>query len=107
MPYLSMNELQINVSLRPETPQKPAEKMCAIDVYTMSPFLHIFLQGVVRKLFVCKMCAIEVYTMSHIFFTVKAEVNRDFPPAQTPVTGVAVVTRTPHQTRVLISPRTK
>ena len=83
-----MNELQINVSFRPETPQKPEKKMCAIDVYIMSPFLHIFMRRFIEDRFPCKMCAIEVYIMSHIFFTVKAGVNRDFPPAQIRAKGV-------------------
>ena len=90
-----MNDLQINISLRPETPQKPVKKMCATEVYIMSPFLHIFLQGFVRKLFVCKMCAKKMYNLSHIFSSGEEGLTGDFPPAQTPVTGVAVVTRTP------------
>ena len=83
-----MNELQINVSFRPETPQKPAKIMCAIDVYTMSPFLHIFLQGFVRKLFVCKMCAKKMYNLSHIFSSGEEGLTGDFPPAQTRARGV-------------------
>ena len=83
-----MNDLQINISLRPETPQKPVKKMCAIDVYTMSPFLHIFLQGVVRKLFVCKMCAKKMYNLSHIFSSWEEGLTGDFPPAQIRAKGV-------------------
>ena len=88
VPYLSMNDPQINVSLHPRTPQKRAEKMCAADVYTVSPFLHIFMRRFIEARFPCKMCATDVYTMSHIFFTVNAGVNGDFPPAQIQAMGV-------------------
>ena len=56
--------------------------MCAIDVYIMSPILHIFMRRFIEDRFPCKMCAADVYTMAHIFFTVNAGVNRDFSPAQ-------------------------
>ena len=62
-----MNELQINISLRPKTPQKPAEKMCAIDVYIMSPILHIFMRRFIEGRFLYKICAKKMYNLSHIF----------------------------------------
>ena len=83
-----MNDPQINVSLRLQTPQKPVKKMCAIDVYIMSPILHIFMRRFIEDRFPCKMCAKKMYNLSHIFFTVNAGVNRDFPPAQIRAKGV-------------------
>ena len=62
--------------------------MCAADVYTVSPFLHIFMRRFIEDQFPCKMCAKKMYTMSHIFFTVNAGVNQVFPAAQIQARGV-------------------
>ena len=68
VPYLSMNDPQINISFRPQTPQKPAKKMCAIDVYTVSPFLHIFMRHSSKPGFRAK-CVPKRCTICHTFFS--------------------------------------